>query len=47
MYELLVGVTPYFANTREELFDNIKKGPLKMPRNLSNEAKSLIKAVNN
>lgn len=38
-YELLVGIPPYYANDREMLFDNIRKGPLKIPRSLSTEAK--------
>ena len=41
-YELLVGIPPYYANEREQLFENIKKGPLKMPKNLSVEAKDFI-----
>ncbi|CAD8112573.1 unnamed protein product [Paramecium primaurelia] len=46
-YELLVGIPPYYANEREQLFDNIRKGPLKIPRSLSNEAKSFIVALLN
>ena len=44
-YELLVGIPPYYANEREALFENIKKGPLKMPRSLSPEAKDFIVQV--
>ena len=58
MYELLVGIPPYYANNRhdnllfflikfrEELFQNIEKAPLKLPSYISNEARSLLKAVN-
>ncbi|CAD8196387.1 unnamed protein product [Paramecium octaurelia] len=46
-YELLVGIPPYYANEREQLFDNIRKGPLKIPRSLSTEAKSFIVALLN
>ncbi|CAK61788.1 unnamed protein product (macronuclear) [Paramecium tetraurelia] len=46
-YELLVGIPPYYANEREQLFDNIRKGPLKIPRSLSNEAKQFIVALLN
>lgn len=45
MYELLVGIPPYYANNKEELFDNIEKGHLKLPSFLSNEARSLLKAL--
>ena len=45
MYELLVGIPPYYSNNREELFENIKKGPLMIPKSLSEECKSLIKKV--
>jgi len=41
-YEMLVGMPPYYASNREELFNNIEKAPLKIPANLSPEAKSLI-----
>ena len=47
MYELLVGIPPYYANNREELFNNIEKAPLKLPTFLSVDAKSLLKAVIN
>ena len=42
LYEMLVGVPPYFDNEREVLFENIKRGPLKIPKSLSREAKDLI-----
>ncbi|EGR33343.1 protein kinase domain protein [Ichthyophthirius multifiliis] len=45
MYELLVGVPPYYANNREELFENIQKAPLKIPSYLSQEARSLLKSL--
>ncbi|KAL4492961.1 hypothetical protein ABPG72_020740 [Tetrahymena utriculariae] len=45
MYELLVGIPPYYANNRDELFYNIEKAPLKIPSYLSNEARSLLKAL--
>lgn len=46
-YEMLVGVPPYFANTREEIFSNIARAPLKIPSQLSKEAKLLLKQVRN
>jgi len=42
IYEMLVGMPPYFSSNREELFENIKKAQLKLPKNLSEEAKHLI-----
>jgi hypothetical protein len=45
MYELLVGLPPYYANNREELFHNIENAPLKMPAYISLEGKSLLKSV--
>lgn len=44
-YEMLVGVPPYYASTKEQLFKNIEKAPLKVPTGLSLEAKSLIKGL--
>lgn len=46
LYEFLVGIPPYYSNNRDQLFDNIKKGPLMLPKhNMSEDAKSLIKGV--
>jgi protein-serine/threonine kinase len=39
---MLVGITPYFSNNKDELFDNIINGKLKLPKNISPEVKSLI-----
>ena len=43
MYEMLVGVPPYYANNKEEIFYNIEKAPLKLPNYMSINAKSLLK----
>ena len=43
MYELLVGVPPFFSPNRDQLFENILKAPLKIPKHLSEEAKLLIR----
>ena len=42
LYEMIVGVTPYYSSNKDELFDNIVNGKLKLPRNISNDVKSLI-----
>jgi len=35
MYEMLVGVPPYFDNDKNQLFENIQKGVLKLPIKLT------------
>jgi serine/threonine protein kinase len=42
IYEMLVGVPPYFNTEKKKLFENIQSGPLKIPNNMSQAAKSLI-----
>ena len=42
LYEMLVGVPAYFDANEEKHFENILCGALKMPRNISAEAKRLI-----
>jgi protein-serine/threonine kinase len=45
LYELIVGTPPYYSNNREQLFNNIQRGKLVLPKNMTEEAKSLIKAL--
>lgn len=45
LYELIVGTPPYYSNNREQLFNNIQRGKLVLPKTMSEEAKSLIKAL--
>jgi len=45
LYEMLVGIPPYFSNNKDQLYENIKSGPLKLPSFLSEEARSLLKAL--
>lgn len=45
LYEMLVGLPPYFSPNREQLFQNIQRGKLKIPASLSPESKSLLKGV--
>jgi len=42
IYEMLVGVPPYFNRDRAKLFENIKSGQLKIPKSLSEEARSIL-----
>jgi serine/threonine protein kinase len=45
LYELLVGLPPYYADSKEELFENIEKAPLQIPSYVSAKAQSLLKQV--
>jgi len=45
LYEMLVGMPPYFTNNREQLFKNIQRGPLLIPSTLTQEAKDLLISV--
>jgi len=42
LYEMIVGVPPYFSTDRQKLFENIQGGPLKIPHTMSEAARSLI-----
>ncbi len=42
LYEMLVGKTPYFSDSKTELYNNIQRGPLKLPISMSQEAVNLI-----
>ncbi|OMJ83362.1 hypothetical protein SteCoe_15766 [Stentor coeruleus] len=45
LYEMIVGSPPYYSSSREQLFNNIQRGKLKMPTFVSNEARNLIKVL--
>ena len=47
LYEMLVGTPPYFSGNKDELFNNIINGPLKLPRSISTEAKNLMVSLLN
>lgn len=42
LYEMLVGIPPYYSNNKEQLYANIQNGPLKLPNYLSDEARNLL-----
>lgn len=42
LYEMLVGKTPYYSTNKEMLLENIKNGDLYLPRDMSNQAKSIV-----
>ena len=43
IYEMLVGVPPFFSPDREQLFKNIQSGVLRIPSALSSQTKDLLK----
>ena len=42
LYEMLVGIPPFYNNNIKVLYQNIERGRLKIPKYLSSEAKKLI-----
>lgn len=42
LYEMLVGQPPYYASSRSQLYENIRKAELKFPKSMPSEAKDLI-----
>ena len=42
LYEMTMGVTPYYSNNKETLFNNILYGNLKFPHQVSHELKDLL-----
>ncbi|CAD8200021.1 unnamed protein product [Paramecium pentaurelia] len=45
MYELLVGLPPYYDNDRDTLFYNIENASLKIPQHISIECRTLLKSL--
>lgn len=46
-YEMIVGFPPYFSTNRDQMFNNIQRGKLKIPTSLSVDARSLLKELLN
>ena len=42
LYEMIVGIPPYFDHNKQKLFDNIKRGPLQVPPDIPPDALDLI-----
>ena len=42
IYEMLVGVPPYFNTSKSKLFENIQSGPLKIPHTMPQDARQII-----
>lgn len=45
LYEMITGMPPYFSSSRDQLYQNIQSGKLKLPNSISSETKSLLKEV--
>ena len=45
LYEMLVGIPPFYSNNQLELFENIKTGPLRIPKSMSMVARTFILAL--
>jgi serine/threonine protein kinase len=43
LYEMLIGTPPYFSPNRDQLYQNIQSGKLKLPASLAVETKNLLK----
>ena len=42
IYEMLVGIPPFYSENKAEIFENIDKGSLKFPAYVGKEAKALL-----
>ncbi len=45
LYEMLVGIPPYYSDNIKMLYQNIEKGNLKMPKYLTTEAKKFLARI--
>ena len=45
LYEMIVGITPYFSNNKEQIFYNIENEVLKIPHFVSKEAANLLRKL--
>lgn len=45
LYEMLVGIPPFYHDNMKILYENIEKGRLKLPKYLSNEAKKCVQRL--
>lgn len=45
LYEILCGRTPFYSRNRDEVYSKIEHGPLRFPRNLSQDVISLIRGL--
>mmetsp|Transcript_4043 Transcript_4043/g.6847 ORF Transcript_4043/g.6847 Transcript_4043/m.6847 type:complete len:123 (-) Transcript_4043:189-557(-) len=47
LYEMLVGIPPFYNENMDVLYRNINKGKLKLPQYLSSEAKKCLQRILN
>ena len=47
LYEMLVGVPPFYDDNMKVLYENIEKGRLKLPKYLSGEAQRCLQRLLN
>jgi len=47
LYEMLVGIPPFYAKDKETMYDKILRSELKFPRGISPEAKAVIRKLLN
>ena len=45
LYELLNGIPPFYTSNRNELFEKIKFGTIKLPSNISPELTDLLEQL--
>jgi Protein kinase domain/Ankyrin repeats (3 copies) len=45
IYEMLIGTPPYYTKDRDQLYANIKKGRLDLPKSISGTTRDLIKLL--
>ena len=45
LYEMLVGITPFFTNRKEDIFHNIEFGELKIPEFIREDTASLLRGL--
>jgi serine/threonine protein kinase len=44
-YEMIVGITPYFSNNKEQIFFNIENAELRIPQFVSKDAGNLLRKL--
>ena len=45
LYEMLLGITPFYTNRKEDIFHNIEFGELKIPEFIREDTKSLLRGL--
>lgn len=45
IYELMTGIPPFYAQTRAELYEKVRAGVIRFPKNSSENFRNLIKQL--